>query len=419
MSSRIRTTKQLARRINKEYFKKLAFIPRWRRLLSLIVTVLGLGWLVWYAFARDASIYSAGPLTKAHASLGSQCGSCHNQEKGIARMVADTQCLACHDGPVHSARQVSTPACAECHVEHQGLETLMVSGDRMCTSCHSDLHTTGGAPKVAAAIHSWSNGHPEFDLPKQDPGQIKFNHKVHLKKDLRGLSGLVQLRCRDCHRPAGIGAPADPSGSVSGPRPSRAYMAPITYAGQCASCHPLEFDPRMTEVAPHKDPQVVHEFLVAKFSAYIQAHPELLPESARAQRIVRQTQDPLAGSAREWVLLRVADSERLLWTKTCLQCHRLTPDGALPRVAPANLNARWLKHGNFDHSAHASVDCERCHTAAAGSERTSDVLIPGAAVCRECHASGRAASAGTECTECHEYHDWTKEKDVRHSKVGL
>jgi hypothetical protein len=324
---------------------------------------------------------------------------------------------------VHSVRQVSTPACAECHVEHQGREALMVSSGKMCTSCHSNLHTRGGAPNVAAAIRSFSDGHPEFHSLK-DPGEIKFNHRVHLKKDLRGLAGLVQLQCGDCHRPAGIGAPADPAGSVSSPRPSRAYMAPITYAGQCASCHPLEFDPRMTEVAPHKDPQAVHEFLVAKFSVYIQAHPELLPEAASAQRIVRRSPDPLAGSAREWVLLRVADSERLLWTKTCVQCHRLTPgagEGALPRVAPANLNARWLKQANFNHFAHAAVECERCHSAAAGSERASDVLIPGIAVCRECHTtSGRgAASAGTQCLECHQYHDWTKEKDVRHSSVGL
>lgn len=313
----------------------------------------------------------------------------------------------------------------------------MVASDRTCVSCHSSLHTKGGAPTVAAAIHSFSDGHPEFAIPAQDPGHIKFNHKAHLKKDLRGLSGLVTLQCGDCHRPTGIGVAADPAGSVSSPRPSRAYMAPITYEGQCASCHPLEFDPRMTEVAPHKDPQVVHDFLVAKFGAYISVHPELLPESAGAQRIVRQKIDPLAGSAREWVLLRVADSERLLWTKTCVQCHHMTggAQGALPRVEPSNLATRWLKHGNFDHFAHAAVDCENCHTSAAGSERASDVMIPGKAVCGACHAASLigkgigkgtgtgigaigAASAGTQCTECHQYHDWTKEKDVRHNKVG-
>lgn len=422
MSGRIRTTKQLARRINKEYYQKLASIPRWRRLLSLILTVLGLSWIAWYAFARDASIYSAGKLTKAHASFEGKCSACH-QGSGIAKTVADTQCLGCHDGPVHSVRQVSTPACAECHIEHQGPDALMVASDKICVNCHASLRVKSGAPTIAASIHSFGDGHPEFTLPKKDPGHIKYNHKVHLQKDLRGLSGLVTLQCGDCHRPTGIGVAADSAANVSSPRPSRAYMAPITYEGQCASCHPLEFDPRMTEVAPHKDPQVVHDFLIAKFGAYIQLHPELLPESAGAQRIIRQKIDPLAGSAREWVLLRVADSERLLWTKTCVQCHQMTPfaQGALPRLEPSNLSTRWLKQGNFDHFAHGAVDCERCHPAAPASETASDILIPGDAVCKECHVAsfiGTVAKAGTQCTECHQYHDWTKEKDVRHSKVG-
>jgi hypothetical protein len=425
MSGRIRTTKQLARRINKEYYQKLASIPRWRRLLSLILTVLGLSWIAYHAFARDSSIYSSGALTKAHASFGGQCGACH-QGGGIAKTIADTQCLSCHDGPVHSVRQVSTPACAECHVEHQGHDALMVASDKVCVNCHASLKTKTGVPTVAAAIHSFGDGHPEFTLPKRDPGHIKYNHKVHLQKNLRGLSGFVTLQCGDCHRPTGIGAAANAAENVSSPRPSRAYMAPITYEGQCASCHPLEFDPRLTEVAPHKDPPVVHDFLVAKFGEYIQLHPELLPESAGAQRIIRQKIDPLAGSAREWVLLRVADSERLLWTKTCVQCHQMTAgaQGSLPRVEPSNVTARWLKQGNFDHFAHGAVDCGRCHTASV-SETASDVLIPGSAVCKECHgaapmgaALGTAGTAGTKCTECHQYHDWTKEKDVRHSKVG-
>jgi hypothetical protein len=409
MSGRIRTTKQLARRIDKEYYKKLALIPHWRRVLSWLFAGLALSWIGWHALARDSSIYSGG-LTKAHASFAGKCSACHNDGTGVARTVVDTRCLHCHDGPAHNARQVSTPACVECHVEHRGREMLLSSSDEQCTRCHSDLHTKDGAPKVAAAIHSFADGHPEFKL--KDPGQIQFSHRVHLKKDLRGAAGKrVQLQCGDCHQPAGIDAPAT-GGFVSNPRPSRAYMAPVKYAAQCASCHPLEYDRRMADSVPHQKPEVVDEFLIAKFGAYIKVHPEELrarPEIA--QRIPRQIPEAPAGNAREWVALRVAESERLLWTKTCVECHRLIP-AALPRVVPSNLTARWLKNGNFDHAAHTAFGCESCHNGASMSEKAADVLIPGVAVCRQCHSpSGdRAVSAGSNCVECHQYHDWSKEK---------
>jgi len=426
MPGRIRTTKQLARRIQKDYFKNTFPMPRWRRTLSWILAAVGLGYVGWYAVARDASIYSSGPVTKAHASFGTKCSSCHGEGTGgRVGTVPDERCVTCHDGPIHNVRQVSMPACASCHVEHRGREVLLPASNGTCTDCHSNLHVTGGAPTVAAAIHSFTEGHPEVSaqLPgAKDPGQIKFNHKVHLKKDLRSMKGNVQLQCSDCHRPAGIGAETVSARSdtlaakVDGPRPSRAYMAPVTYAGQCSSCHPLEFDKRMPGSVPHQNPEVVHDFLVAKFEAYIKTHPEALHEPD-PQRIPRQTLDPEPANALEWVTLRTAQSERLLWTKTCIECHKFAPAAPtdyLPRVVPTNFNTRWLKHASFDHSAHAAFECVSCHSGATASEKASDILIPGIDVCKECHnpSGGRSVSAGSSCLECHQYHDWTKEKAV-------
>jgi hypothetical protein len=275
---------------------------------------------------------------------------------------------------------------------------------------------------VASAIHSFVDGHPEFgaQLPGvKDPGQIKFNHKVHLKKSLRSMTGTVQLQCGDCHRPAGIGAAGSDAlaARVDGPRPSRAYMASITYAGQCSSCHPLEFDKRMTGSVPHQNPEAVHNFLAAKFEAYIRAHPEELHTPETAQRIPRQALEPEPSNSQDWVTWRTAQSERLLWTKTCIECHQYVPAASterLPLVVPANFATRWLKHASFDHSAHTAFECVSCHAGAATSEKSSDVLIPGISVCRGCHnpSGGRSVSAGTSCVECHQYHDWTRERAV-------
>ncbi len=71
-----------------------------------------------------------------------------------------------------------------------------------------------------------------------DPGTIKLSHQVHLKSDLKGPNGPVQLQCVDCHQPVS--------------HVPNAPMAPVKYAQHCASCHPLVFDSRFNEPAPHQ-----------------------------------------------------------------------------------------------------------------------------------------------------------------------
>ena len=419
MPGRTRTTKSLAGRIQGAYYKKVFPIPRWRTLLSRGFLLVGLVWIAWYALARNSTIYSSGPLTKAHSTLGRDCGSCHNQGQGIAKTVTDPKCLSCHDGPVHSVRQVSTPACSSCHLEHRGTQTLLDSSNEACVNCHSNLQVTSGTPTVAVAIKSFTDGHPEFSsATAKDPGQIKFNHKVHLKKQLRGLTGNVEMACTDCHKTI---AP-EISDVAFSPRPARAYMVKVNYEAQCAKCHPLEFDKRIAAVVPHKKLDAVHEFLVAQFSSYIAAHPEELLARPDAERIPREKMERVAKDAKEWVAFRVEDSERLLETKTCVECHTLNPTGSLPTVAPANITTRWLTKGSFNHSAHVGSQCTVCHQKALVSEKASDVLIPGISTCQQCHNASwghKGLDAGATCLECHQYHDWNKEKDVRRTIAGL
>jgi hypothetical protein len=397
MAGRTRTTKKLAQRINLDYFKTLHGIPRWRRILAVAFALAGLAWLGWHAVAGSPKPYDAGPIAHAHALIGQKCAACHVSQASFQHTATDQACLGCHDGPIHHANQTFTPSCSSCHVEHKGMLRMASTSDQACTQCHADLQTTHGPSKFVSNIRGFDSSHPEFAALRpgaSDPGTIKLNHNLHLKAGLRGPNGTVQLKCADCHQTSA--ASLTP---VAFTPIDKSYMQPIDYDKHCAACHPLQFDRRFSEPVPHKEPQVVHDFMVGKLTAYIGAHPSAIPPAHNAQ---------------EWVQQRLADAQLLLWSKTCKECHSLSyPNGndALPEVAKAAITARWLPHAKFDHQAHQMVECVSCHAKANESRETSDVLIPGVQSCRQCHHSGQDA-AEARCFECHTYHDWSKEKPV-------
>src|SRR5262249_10651956 len=122
----------------------------------------------------------------------------------------------------------------------------------------------------------------------------------------------------------------------------------------------------------------------------------------------------------QWIEEKVAVAEELLARKTCAQCHQMnlqnlpeteiarwiaserTATGAqmapgrvapilplrFPAVAPANTTLRWLPHSKFDHEAHTGFTCTSCHEKALTSTESNDILIPGIAICKTCHAPG-------------------------------
>ena len=143
---------------------------------------------------------------------------------------------------------------------------------------------------------------------------------------------------------------------------------------QCSSCHPLTFDRRFAEPAPHATPETVHAFLVQKFSAWIAAHPEELRAANTAGiRIPGSAAQPAARTPAAWIALRVADAEQLMRVKTCKECHEFAPassgDQGIPPMEKANITARWFKHAEFDHSAHQMIVCESPATGRRGRVR--------------------------------------------------
>ncbi len=453
--ARIRTAKALARRIDLQYFKRLAPLRRWRLMLSIAVPLIAGVWLLGERATGNQNVYTSGPLSLAHSSFATQCNVCHVRKADYRAHVPDAQCVSCHDAPVHSAQQTFTPACSSCHVEHQGRVRLAATGDSGCTQCHADLHTTDGKRDVELHVAGFDSRHPQFAALRagyKDPGTINVNHFVHLQPTLRGPHGPVQMQCDDCHRfgtagpwpyavdtvqPATqkavvINAATDQQRKRREVEPGGgAYAAPIKYVDQCAACHLLQFDALIPEPAPHDKPEVVRAFILQKLTAYVAANPSVvsmpyasnLPGSdIEPQRgILRPTDAPAPAAERltpqQWITQRAAAAERLLWSKNCRLCHARTEgeEGVLPTKVTAVIPTRWMARSEFDHGAHRMMACTACHTHIPQSRGTSDINLPSIELCRTCHKeAGRDARAVEgRCFECHAYHDWRKEKPTR------
>lgn len=430
---RTRTAKKLAQRIDLYYFKRPHPLRRWRTILSIAAPIVGLVWLGGMAAAGSRAPYSSGPVSAAHAFAETKCEVCHVREAAFRAHVGEKACLTCHDAPPHppspsgsagevrpasSAGQVpasaaaghtEAPACATCHREHQGRVALARTSDDFCLQCHAGSQRSAAK---AAAVSGFPAGHPAFAPAEQgvaDPGTIKFNHEVHAKSDLRGPNGPEKLECTACHQP-------EIARVSSQRRMTTGLMQPMTYEQQCARCHPLFFDERIEAAAPHEEPQVVRAFVERALREHITKNPgDISRPDDPARRVplnFPRPPDPPARTPDEWVTRRAVRAERLLWGKTCAECHQVSgaaAQGQVPSIAPANVRTEWMDKAAFDHGPHLMVRCVSCH-AAEKSRNTSDVLMPSVATCATCHAPGKGASA--DCAECHAYHDWSKTKAV-------
>ena len=440
--ARTRTTKKLAQRIDLNYFKRSTPFKRAKFWLSVLLPAFAFAWIAWHFLVRDHRVYSSGRLSSAHAVLEKECAACHLEQAGqLSAAATDSACLACHDGPVHHPFVTKQPACTNCHVEHRGRINPSSVSNQGCALCHARLATP-----LWGHIESFEASHPQFAALKEglhDPGTIKLNHAIHMKPIRRGPNGpIVNLECGNCHHATAAEADltyADPKyraasvsynesdevppmddGTLSPAKPmnGRELMAPVKFANACASCHLLSFDKHFEEGVPHDEPGVVHTFLLKKFREYITAHPGEIRVKRDPNRDL--TGKPLPPEVRiltpaQWVAERATEAEDLLWRKTCKQCHTLnvgaSADG-LPNIAEAKTTTRWMPHARFDHGAHTGFTCVSCHATALTSMESSDVLLPGIATCRTCHASG-PDHAESRCFECHTYHDWSKRKEVK------
>jgi predicted CXXCH cytochrome family protein len=473
------TSKQRSLRIPLDYARRPDRLARAKFRLSVAAAVLtlwwlsGLGWDVrlWSRRAeRSREMATHGPLAKPHAAWDTSCDACHvpftpiDGSSWAARFVdhpreSETRCRSCHAGHAHNANEspIDSSTCASCHRDHRGREASLVAvADQECTRCHAALdgHIKPDArPSFAVSVTGFdsdSSRHPEFALsrngPANDPGRLKFNHALHMTpgfnpepegRPIETLADLppadretyrpagsrddepVRLRCDSCHQP-------DAGGS---------YMRPIRYEKDCRACHPLHFDPSLLAVRHGLQPAELHDDLWQRFSAhYLKDRPDLPISWSSSRPVPGREETPELKIAREAIGQAVAGAERVLYgEKKCLECHTLeTPDGrpvapmppseprSVARIAVPNVPGVWFPHAAFNHRPHRAFDCRGCHARAypdapAASHSANDVLIPGAAVCRTCHAppSAGAGGAGYSCTECHRYHHDSADRSQR------
>ena len=445
--ARTRTTKKLAQRIDLNYFKRPTPIKRAKFWLSLLLPLLALVWIAWRSFYGDHRVYSSGRMSEPHAILEKQCDVCHARIPGQFSAKADLfGCLNCHDGPMHHSPDLAQNDCISCHSEHRGRINISAPSNESCARCHSDLRTHGGPSNYANQIQSFEDNHPQFAALREgarDPGTIKLNHAIHMKPIRLGPNGpSEQLDCGNCHLPRAVPPQLTYSDAryvaakvnyTDGKRPvpnvantlaphhpasGWELMAPVKFAYACAACHLLTFDKRFDLGAPHDKPEVIHAFLLKTFREYIGAHPTDLRVQHDPSRDL--TGKPLPPAVRtltpaQWVTERTAEAEDLLWRKTCKQCHTLNVAASaegLANIAEGKTTTRWMPHAEFDHGAHTGFTCVSCHAKALTSTESSDVLVPGIATCRTCHAPG-PDHAESRCFECHTYHDWSNRKEVK------
>jgi predicted CXXCH cytochrome family protein len=366
--------------------------------------------------------WNAGQLSNPHRFFAQDCATCH---RAAFASVPDSACLSCHSNIGNhlaagidlggTRHELENTRCASCHEEHRGLNALVITADTMCVDCHADLSTT--APKSSLEdVSGFPNGHPQFRVtlvadaavprftrvalgqkpPPQDHSNLHFSHAAHLiPTGFLTPQGHKVMVCADCHVP-------EPSGQG---------FKPITFEGQCHSCHDLKFDADLPwREVPHGAAAAV-ETAVGDFYARMALEGGVQDPDAPAfvRRPVGSPEEPSEDerhTALAWAADRAKSAMGIIFDpkRGCAYCHVTSESNGHFTVAPVVLLNRFLPEARFDHAQHQALACTDCH-AAPQSQNSADVLVPGIQSCVACHGTERAAlKTQSTCTSCHIFH---------------
>lgn len=492
------SAKQRALRIPLEYVTRSDGVRRAKFALAAVGCLVTGGYVVWICAdgpgARQQLL--PGPVAVPHARWELQCEACHqsfvplrNDSASVLTKLPwglaierkpdlsehvrtihspgareNPACITCHAGPVHHAneRPEQVERCVSCHLDHLGRKAeIGRPADSHCVRCHGDIsgHRLGSKhdPPIENVIAFAANtdggiqSHPEFrSLQAADPGNIKFNHHLHMTpglpaadargqgkklltladlpaesvnqyrraKQRRGEKAdsdyLVQLECSTCHRPESNVESAGSSQLTSTPSDG-AYMAPIRYEQHCQACHPLYFEPSHTK-------QLKHGLLPAEIATYLAGHSlfdiravlglEKTPSLPSRRPMPGQIGvDEFTKDVEDQALGKMLEAKTYLITeRICLKCHSYVESKTpvvlepFPSVLPAKIPRVWFRHALFDHGAHRTFNCRDCHEAAYvdraqggqgmdtavkrdGAQDAEIVMIKGRDSCLTCHSA--------------------------------
>ena len=419
-----------------------------------IATILVLFLLLPLVWSGSQSPWNTGDVSRGHATIENDCGSCHS---GLFRPVRNQDCMGCHHdtgrhAPVEiEMAELDEASCATCHLEHRGREVNLADlGSDFCSDCHRDLSTRLPGTELVDAS-DFGDDHPplRFSLvtdPTTEPVSVDvdaglvensglaFSHLRHVGKAVSGRGDAKQyLQCGACHQPDAGGL----------------YMKPIVFEEHCEDCHRLDFDPSVPAgFTPHGDPAELRTRIRGLYSSRVlegKVRDASAPRRLRLRRPGAEMSVEEASLSRQWVESKLAAAERRFYDRpgTCALCHGLeegaASDGGMG-IAPVRLQTVWIPGSVFSHGAHDTFACLKCHPAAAVfdpdpdadlprpswsaedaipyalvaraaetvvSEASGDVLIPTMETCRDCHAGANAWGGDlvpSPCSMCHPFH---------------
>jgi len=146
---------------------------------------------------------SPGPLSAAHAFLGTQCESCHTPDRGIEA----GSCITCHAPDALMLAKQSTAfhatigECRGCHAEHQGAEIRPIKMDHLVLTeaglRASHAAMAPGQPAIVGAAATQS-----FLATVTGQGSTAGDQQLdcascHSFRDKH--QGLFGQQCADCH----------------------------------------------------------------------------------------------------------------------------------------------------------------------------------------------------------------------------
>lgn len=173
------------------------------------------------------TLASPGPLSAAHAFLGTHCESCHTPDRGIRA----ASCITCHapDALVLAKQSTAFHAtigeCRGCHVEHQGLVVRPITMDHSVLveiglrTAHAGVIPGQPAPADAAAVRHFLAG-VTGSGPATD-GEGLDCASCHSFRDKH--QGLFGEQCANCH--------ATQTWKIAG------FLHPSPRSQDCNQCH--------------------------------------------------------------------------------------------------------------------------------------------------------------------------------------
>lgn len=403
------------------------YLPFMRRLVVGVGVVMVSATLLYPFMFNNFSSWSSGPISSSHKLIEGDCQKCHAEP---FQPVRDRECLTCHQMTKHAKDFDGFAAkhpglemrCAQCHMEHNGDHGLILKDADFCVTCHASM-TKLKSDAGIVNVQSFAQ-HPDFRISVKDSSgvasrvdigdtaravdqsQIKLNHEVHLKPNLRGKDGPVTLQCNSCHQL----------------NDSFKAFKPINFDTHCRDCHSLGFDERLPYAqVPHGDAEAVYPALFTEYTKLFLLHEdESIPNRSKdltrmmpaGTGVANPTPRPVDASL---VASSARDAEHELFTRTgCFLCHSYAEKPEQDRtdtnshftVSKPNIPDIWFPAARFSHGAHEEFSCESCHEKTRQSTKTTDVLLPHKKLCQECHSQEKREGYVTSgCAECHSYHD--------------